>query len=231
MRRTTALLILGAFLASCAGSTASGPPQSEGSPASAAGDPSPSPTPSPPAASSSPGVTPRAASSDCGADDGGTPSEMSIAALLRSDPRFGAFCRIASRAVSAGLGISWLEIWDWPADRMGDNQDGVTVFVPTNAAFEQLDSQLVTWLDEGLVANDALTSLLGHHYIHWLYPSTDFEPGPQPTRARSTSVELSLDPLTFGGCDVVETDVRVANGYVHVIDCVVVPAEVAEAAP
>jgi hypothetical protein len=184
-------------------------------------------------------VTPREVSDSCRDDAGALPTEatsaaqptsdLTIAGLLTSDPRFELFCGIASQAVSPGLGLSWLEIWDWPASRMGDNQDGVTVFAPTDDAFATLDSVVLAALENGALANEVLISLLAHHYIHWLYASADFQPGAQPTRGRSTTVELSLAPLTFGGCAVVETDIRVANGVVHVLDCVVVPVELAEA--
>lgn len=158
-----------------------------------------------------------------------TASETSIAGVLAGDPRFTQFCRIVEGTFSPGLGLSWLEIWDWPASRMGDNQDGVTVFAPTNDAFAALDPALRTALDDGAVDNQLLYLLLGHHYVHRLYPSADFENGPQRTWAGSGTVELSLDPLSYGGCNVIETDIRASNGYVHAIDCVVVPEQMAEA--
>lgn len=156
-------------------------------------------------------------------------SETSIAGVLARDPRFTQFCGIVERTFSPGLGLSWLEIWDWPASRMGDDQDGVTVFVPTSDAFAALDPALLTALQDGAVDNDMLYSLLGHHYVHRLYPSTDFEAGAQRTWSGSGTVELSLDPLTYGGCNVIETDIRANNGYLHAIDCVVVPDEMREA--
>ena len=164
--------------------------------------------------------------------DGASPveptAEMDIADLLRADARFARFCRLTERTVSSGLGVSWLEIWDFPADRMGDDQDGVTVFVPTNAAFDTLDPGIHSALERGEVANEAVYALLGHHYVHRLYPSSEFEPGLQRTWSGTGTVELTLDPITFGGCAVVQADVRVANGYVHVVDCVVLPPDLAE---
>lgn len=159
----------------------------------------------------------------------GTTGEMTIAGVLAADPRFTQFCTIVEGTFSPGLGLSWLEIWNWPASQMGDDQDGVTVFAPTNDAFAGLDPAVRSALEEGAVANQLLYSLLSHHYVHSLYPSADFETGPQRTFGRSTTVELSLDPLSYGGCNVIETDIRASNGYLHVIDCVVVPDEMADA--
>jgi uncharacterized surface protein with fasciclin (FAS1) repeats len=153
---------------------------------------------------------------------------MDIADLLRAEAQFARFCRLTERSVSPGLGLSWLEIWDFPADRMGDDQDGVTVFVPTNAAFDTLDPAIHSALERGEVPNEMLYALLGHHYVHRLYRSSEFEPGPQRTWSGTGTVELTLDPITFGGCAVVQSDVRVTNGYVHVIDCVVLPPELAD---
>lgn len=156
-------------------------------------------------------------------------SETSIAGVLARDPRLTQFCTIVEGTFSPGLGLSWLEIWDWPASQMGDNQDGVTVFAPTNDAVAALDPALLTALEDGALDNQLLYSLIGRHYIHKLYPSTDFEDGTQRTWSGSGTVELSLDPLSYGGCNVIETDIRANNGYVHAIDCVVVPDEMAEA--
>lgn len=158
-------------------------------------------------------------------------SEVSIAGVLARDARFSQFCTIVEGAVSPGLGRSWLEIWDWPASRIGENQDGVTVFAPTNDAFAKLEPALLTALQDGALDNQLLYSLLGHHYVHVLYPSSQFEEGPQRTWSGSGTVQLSTDPLNYGGCNVIETDIRASNGYVHAIDCVVVPDEVAEAVP
>jgi len=188
----------------------------------------------PPAGSVSPEPTPApsfeiALSCDDFRGEPATASEMSIAGGLAADPRFTQFCTIVEEAFSPGLGLSWLEIWDWPASRMGDNQDGVTIFAPTNDAFAALDPALRTALEDRAVDNQLLYSLISHHYVHRLYASTDFEEGPQATWGRSTTVNLSLDPLTFGGCNVIETDMRASNGYIHAIDCLVVPDEIAEA--
>lgn len=157
-------------------------------------------------------------------------AEMSIAEMLGADPRFTRFHDLVSRTVSTGLNQSWLEIWDWPASRMGDSQEGVTVFVPDDAAFERLDPRLLTVIEDPELDNDIRYSLLGHHYVHSLYPSSEFEAGSQRTWRGAGSVELTLEPLTWGGCPVVQTDIRVSNGYIHVVDGIVIPADLRQAA-
>jgi uncharacterized surface protein with fasciclin (FAS1) repeats len=155
---------------------------------------------------------------------------MSIAELLRTDPRFTRFRTLAEQTTSPGSGQSWLEIWDMAANQMGDDGDGVTVFVPIDAAFERLEPGLLTAIDEGQLDNNLRYSLLGHHYIHRLYPSSAFEPGAQRTWRGGGSVELTLEPLTWGGCPIVQTDIQVNNGYIHAVDGIVLPEEVREAA-
>ena len=155
---------------------------------------------------------------------------MTIADVLRADERFSKYRALVERTRTP-IAESWLEVWDWNAARMGDDRDGVTVFVPTDAAFEMLEPAVLAVLDDPDVDNELLYALLGHHYVHRLYPSRSFEPGPQATWRRSASgpVELTLDPLTWGGSSIEQTDLRTANGYIHVIGGVVVPDEVAAA--
>jgi hypothetical protein len=157
-------------------------------------------------------------------------AEMSIADLLSSEGHFSKFQDLTSRTVSEGLDKSWLEIWDFPGSSMGDNRDGVTVFVPTDAAFESLDPGLLATIQDPGLDNEIRYNLLGHHYIHRLYPASEFEPGSQRTWRGGGSVELTLDPPTWGGCPVVQTDIRVNNGYIHVVDGIVIPLELRQLA-
>ncbi|MBW3665549.1 MAG: fasciclin domain-containing protein [Actinobacteria bacterium] len=156
-------------------------------------------------------------------------SDMTIAEVLGADERFTIFHELADSTETGIPGHpSWLEVWDWDAERLGNDRDGVTVFVPTDDAFAATASELVPALRDGDLVNQARYIWLGHHYVHLLYPSSDFEAGRQHTWRGN--VDMTLDPLAWGGHAVVQTDLRTANGYIHVIDGVVVPAEVRDAA-
>jgi hypothetical protein len=109
---------------------------------------------------------------------------MSIAALLRSDSRFDEFRKITEQTMSSVLGLFWLEIWDMEASQIGDGREGVTVFVPSDAAFDRLEPELAAALTQGDLDNEVLYSLLGHHYVHRLYPSSDWEQGATAHLAR-----------------------------------------------
>jgi hypothetical protein len=161
--------------------------------------------------------------------------DMSLAEVLRSDGRFTSFRELAEGTMTGilngGSYLSWLDIWDWPASRMGDNQEGVTLFVPTDTSVGALDPQLLRALQAGEIDNNTRYKWMGHHYFHWLYPSSEFTAGPQRTWSGSPNavLELALEPLQLGGCPILQTDLRAANGYIHVLGGVIVPDVVREA--
>lgn len=160
--------------------------------------------------------------------------ELTVAEVLRRDERFSQFRKLAEET-STQAAISFLEIWDRPTDAFG-NELWTTVFVPTDTAFAVLDPDILTAFQEGRLDNLIQYGWLGHHTVHRPYPSTEFTEGPQgnwqPTGTGTwentagasgpVDVRLTLDPLTYGGCPILQTDLRVANGYIHVIGGVVV---------
>jgi Fasciclin domain len=106
----------------------------------------------------------------------------------------------------------------------------VTVFVAANAAFDRLDPVLASALREGGLDNELRYTLLVHHYVHRLYPSSEWESGPHRTWRGGGSIELTLDPPTWGGCPIAQSDIRVNNDYIHVLDGIVIPDEIQQAA-
>lgn len=204
-----------------------------------------------PTASASPTATSAATAIECmGVQAGTAPGEspdsigivkptearlLTLAVVLRSDSRFTQFQAVAGETLTGIMEgesrLSWLDIWDWPPQRMGDDREGVTIFVPTDAAFEDLEPQIRLALDEGQLDNRTRYSWLGHHYVHRLYPSSDFVAGPQRTWSTSPTapVELTLEPPMWGGCPILQADLRTANGYIHVIGGVVIPPAVLDA--
>lgn len=158
---------------------------------------------------------------------------LTVSEVLRRDGRFVQF-RMLAAATQTQISSSFLEIWDQQTDRPG-NRAWVTIFVPTDSAFAALDPEIRTALAEGRLDNLVRYTWLGHHTVHRPYPSTAFTAGLQgnwqPTGigkwenttgpSGPVDVELTLDPLTYGGCPILETDLRTANGYIHVIGGVV----------
>lgn len=112
-----------------------------------------------------------------------------------------------------------MDVWDMPANQIGDDREGATVFAPVNDSFESMDQAIRQKLVAGQLDNATRYALLSDHYVHRLYPESEFDAG--PVEVWRGTVDLAVDPLTFGGHDVIATDLRTSNGYVHLIDGVV----------
>jgi uncharacterized surface protein with fasciclin (FAS1) repeats len=153
--------------------------------------------------------------------DGADPAaERTIAAILQADERFSRFTELAATTMTTIPGTpSLLEVWDMPASQLGAG-DGITIFAPTDAAFEALEPEILAALESGALDNDLRVLLISNHYVHRPYLSADFENG--PVNVRAGRAEITLDPLTFGGQRIVDTDIEAANGYLHVLDGVVI---------
>lgn len=171
----------------------------------------PSPSPSPPAPIRT--VSPAEA------------RDLTIAEVLRTDERFTIFRDLVGTTETGIPGRPvWLEVWDWDADRIGDDRDGVTILVPTDEGFAATAPELVAALRDGDLDDRGRYLLIGHHYIHHLLPSADFEAGRQVHW--SGAVEATLDPPAWDGRALVQADLRTTNGYIHVIDGPIVPDSV-----
>lgn len=136
---------------------------------------------------------------------------MTIADVLRADGRFSRLRDLAEQTRTARRGEpSWLETWDSPAQTIGEDFGGVTVFAPTDAAFAALDPAPREQLESGQLDNGARYQLLAAHFVPQRYPQAAFEDGPAPVF--QGDVELSLDPPTFGGHAITQPDLTTANG-------------------
>ena len=109
--------------------------------------------------------------------------------------------------------------------------DGITVFAPTDAAFEALLTDLgATSLDEIPVAD--LTNILLYHVIGSKAMSSDLQTGYLPTLSKSGDNSISMYiNLTNGvainkNTKVTTADVLAKNGVIHVVDKVILPPSV-----
>lgn len=99
----------------------------------------------------------------------------------------------------------------------------LTVFAPTNQAFDDLAAALGTDLN-GVLASPNLTEILLYHVVSGNVLSTDLTNGPVPTlNGQTVNVTLG-NPVTINSSNVAATDLQVFNGVVHVIDAVLVPS-------
>jgi transforming growth factor-beta-induced protein len=100
----------------------------------------------------------------------------------------------------------------------------LTVFAPTNAAFEALFATLEV---EGIAELDKelLTSVLLSHVVSGNVVSGDLTTSSVPTLNTEKSIAVAVDGgVTLDGdINVVLADVQTKNGVIHVIDGVILP--------
>ena len=110
------------------------------------------------------------------------------------------------------------------------NGDGpFTVFAPTDAAFAKLDPVLVRALL--LPQNKALlTKILTYHVVSGKVMSTDIVAGDVAT-LEGQNISLTTDGgVKVNGATVAPADVLATNGVIHVIDTVLLPPDLTQAA-
>ena len=105
----------------------------------------------------------------------------------------------------------------------------VTLFAPTNAAFDALPADAIAQLRSD---GDLLARVLAHHVVEGRHRSADLTPGPLATLAGD---ELEIagagDGVRVDGAAIVEPDVLAGNGVVHAVDTLLLPDGVDLAAP
>ena len=108
-----------------------------------------------------------------------------------------------------------------------------TIFAPTNAAFQALLDSNSDWNSLDDIPLDVLTSVLTYHVVAGNVLSTDLSTGyveslsATPFNA-NTSLFVSTDNgVTINGTtNVVGADNEVSNGVIHVVDQVILPANI-----
>ncbi len=98
-----------------------------------------------------------------------------------------------------------------------------TVFAPVNAAFDALPPGTVDALLEP-ARKDTLTAILQHHVTTSALGVEAFEDGQSLTMVDGTPVTITKqgETMTVGGAKVVAS-IRASNGWIHVIDKVLLP--------
>jgi transforming growth factor-beta-induced protein len=97
-----------------------------------------------------------------------------------------------------------------------------TVFAPTDAAFEQLYSELGVGGIADLSA-EALVPILQYHVVSGNVLSTDLSDGNVPTLNGDITFSLSEVVSINGDTEVIAVDIQGTNGVVHVINKVLLP--------
>ena len=99
----------------------------------------------------------------------------------------------------------------------------LTVFAPTNMAFDNLATALGTNI-AGILANPELAAILLYHVVGSEVLSTALMNGPVVTlNGQSVTVNL-MSGVMINTANVITPDVQADNGVVHIIDAVLVPS-------
>lgn len=126
----------------------------------------------------------------------------------------GRFTTLLAAVQAAGLGDAFAAL------------DDVTLLAPTNDAFAaSLESMGLTPAD--VMGNmDLLTAVLNYHLIPGRYQFTRLTSGPALATVEGDEVQFDLTDgvFTVNGVNISDVDNFAANGIVHVIDGVLVPA-------
>lgn len=110
-----------------------------------------------------------------------------------------------------------------------------TVFAPTNAAFNQLFSDLgVSGIND--LTKEQLTPILLYHVVGAKVKSTDLKDGYVTTLSNgpgNKNLSLKVDASNLklnGGIGIASADIEASNGVIHVIDKVLLPPSVVDIA-
>jgi uncharacterized surface protein with fasciclin (FAS1) repeats len=100
-----------------------------------------------------------------------------------------------------------------------------TVFAPTDDAFAAVPQETL----DALLADPegALTDVLTYHVVPGKVMSTDLSDGMQAETVNGETLEITIEDdgtVKVNGATVITADIETANGVIHVIDTVLVPA-------
>ena len=143
-----------------------------------------------------------------------TPRGEPTANIVETAVAAGSFTTLVAAVEAAGL-----------VDTLSDESASFTVFAPTDDAFAMLGQETIDTL---LANTDVLSDILLQHVVGAEVNSIAAYTlvGNDAETASGAMIPISFNPdtdtLTFGGANIVTTDIYTTNGVIHVIDMVVV---------
>jgi transforming growth factor-beta-induced protein len=158
-------------------------------------------------------TTDAAATSDAAASDAKAPADPNLVELAVADGRF---TSLVAAVKKAGL----VETLSGPGP--------LTVFAPTDAAFTAALAALGKTLDT--LTADELKPILTYHVLSGAVRSTDLKAGPVKTVSGFSAFVSTTGGAKINGVSVVTADIAAKNGVIHVIDKVLLPPNLVQAA-
>jgi transforming growth factor-beta-induced protein len=151
--------------------------------------------------------------SGASSDASSTPAQTTIVDIAAGDGRF---TSLVAAVTKAGL-----------VDALS-GAGPLTVFAPTDQAFSAALMRLGKTLDE--LSAEELEPILTYHVLSGAVKSSDLRAGPVKTLSGITAFVSTEDGAKINGANVVSADLLAGNGVIHVIDAVILPPNLAEAA-
>jgi transforming growth factor-beta-induced protein len=117
-------------------------------------------------------------------------------------------------------------------ETLSDPAQDLTVFAPTDAAFEAALEALGLTAEE-LLGSEGLTGILLYHVLSGevmaedvvaLLEENDGMIEVEMLDGNMAAIEAVEDGITIAGANIIVTDIVTANGVIHVIDAVILPA-------
>lgn len=100
----------------------------------------------------------------------------------------------------------------------------LTVFAPTDAAFEAALADLGLTAEELLADTETLTGILTYHVVEGQVLSTDLSDGMTATTVNGAELTISVNGgVMVNEANVTTADVMASNGVIHIIDAVLLP--------
>jgi uncharacterized surface protein with fasciclin (FAS1) repeats len=131
-------------------------------------------------------------------------TNMSVIDIINSNPHFSTF---AQALKTSGI-IKDLE-----------KEDELTIFVPSNEAFQRVSQQLLRPENK-----EKLAKILKHHIINDTYQRSDLKTDKiESMDGNNLNIDVRGHRIKINNATIVQTDIEAANGVIHVIDAVLVP--------
>ena len=98
-----------------------------------------------------------------------------------------------------------------------------TVFAPTDEAFAKVDKATLDKLGANVAA---LKQVLTYHVVSGMVMAADVKAGPVKTvEGSEATITVAGDKVMIDKANVTKTDIKAKNGVIHVIDAVLIPAD------
>lgn len=112
---------------------------------------------------------------------------------------------------------------------LADEDAELTVFAPTDAAFETLLEEFDLALDDLLSAPDLVTAILLYHVAEGIITSDGLSKLETVSTVQGNEIAVSIDEddniVLDGVAMIVVADIEASNGIIHVIDAVLIPPD------